>query len=243
LRPLVAAFAFLTRLPVWSGPLRDVDLGRSLTFFPIVGLVLGLVLRGVGSLLVGVVEPTLAAVVLVALLAALTGGLHLDGVADVFDGLGGGRGDKQRTLDIMRDSRIGAHGAAALVLLLLAKVFAVADLLARRDLASLVVFPAVARWAVTPAIVFHPYARPEGLGRAFNGEARPWQVAGATAILALAIGALGQRFIAPAAGALVAASLLALWLRRRLGGLTGDVYGAAIELAEVAALAIAGAMR
>ncbi|HEV3030670.1 MAG TPA: adenosylcobinamide-GDP ribazoletransferase [Polyangia bacterium] len=243
MRPLVAAFAFLTRLPVWSGPLRDVDLGRSLTFFPVVGLVLGLVLRGTGSLLVGVVEPTLAAVVLVALLAALTGGLHLDGVADVFDGLGGGRGDKQRTLDIMRDSHIGAHGAAALVLLLLAKVFAVAELLARRDLACLLVFPAVARWAVTPAIVFHPYARPEGLGRAFNGEARSWEVAGATAILALAIGVIGPRFIAPAAGALVAASLLALWLRRRLGGLTGDVYGAAIELAEVATLAIAGAMR
>jgi adenosylcobinamide-GDP ribazoletransferase len=243
LRALVAAFAFLTRLPVWSGPLRDVDLGRSLTFFPVVGLVLGLVLRGVGSMLVGVLEPTVAAVVLVALLAALTGGLHLDGIADVFDGLGGGRGDKRRTLDIMRDSHIGAHGAAALVLLLLAKVFAVSELLARRDLACLLVFPAVARWAVTPAIVFHPYARPEGLGRAFNGEARPWEVLAATSILSLALIALGPRFFAPAVGALVVVSLFALWLRQLLGGLTGDVYGAAIELGEVVTLAIAGAMR
>jgi adenosylcobinamide-GDP ribazoletransferase len=242
-RPLVAAFAFLTRLPVWSGPLRDEDLGRSVTFFPIVGLVLGLVLTGAGSLLVDVLTPTLAAVFLVALLAALTGGLHLDGVADVFDALGGGRGDKQRMLDIMRDSRIGAHGAAALVLLLLAKVAAVAELLARHDLGGLLVFPAIARWAVTPAIVFHPYARAEGTGRAFNGEARPWEVAGATAILAAALAAVGARLLVPAAGALVATSLFALWLRRRLGGLTGDVYGASIELAEVVTLALVGALR
>ena len=243
LRPLVAAFAFLTRLPVWSGPLRDEDLGRSVTFFPLVGLVLGLVLTGLASLLVGALPPMLTAVVLVALLAALTGGLHLDGVADVFDALGGGRGDKQRMLDIMRDSRIGAHGAAALVLLLLAKVAAVAELVGRRDLGGLLAFPAVARWAVTPAIVFHPYARAEGTGRAFNGEARPWQVAGATAILALALVAVGARLLVPAAGALAAATLFALWLRRRLGGLTGDVYGASIELAEVVTLTLVGALR
>jgi adenosylcobinamide-GDP ribazoletransferase len=242
-RPLVAAFAFLTRLPVWSGPLRDEDLGRSLTFFPVVGLVLGLVLTGLASLLGGVLPPTLAAVVLVALLAAVTGGLHLDGVADVFDALGGGRGDKQRMLDIMRDSRIGAHGAAALVLVLIAKVFAVAAVLERRDLICLLAFPAIARWAVTPAIVFFPYARAEGTGRAFSGEARAWEVAGATVIVAGALVALGPRLFVPAAGALVAASLLALWLRRRLGGLTGDVYGAAIELGEVVALALAGALR
>jgi adenosylcobinamide-GDP ribazoletransferase len=243
LRPLVAAFAFLTRLPVWSGPLRDPDLGRSVTYFPVVGLVLGLVLTGIAALLESVLTPTLAAVVLVAVLAALTGGLHLDGVADVFDALGGGRGDKQRMLDIMRDSRIGAHGAAALVLLLLAKVYAVAAVLERHDLISLLVFPAVGRWAVTPAIVLHPYARAEGTGRAFNGEAGARQVVGATAILALVLVALGPRLCIPAAGALAAASLFALWLRRRLGGLTGDVYGASIELAEVVMLVVASGLR
>jgi adenosylcobinamide-GDP ribazoletransferase len=242
-RPLVAAFAFLTRLPVWSGPLRDEDLGRSVTFFPLVGLVLGLVLTGLGAALVGPVAPTLAAVGLVALLAALTGGLHLDGVADVFDALGGGRGDRQRMLDIMKDSRIGAHGGAALVLVLLAKVVAVAEVLARRDLTGLLAFPAIARWAVTPAIVFSPYARPEGTGRAFHGEARAWQVAGATALLAITLAALGPRLLVPAAAALAASSLLALWLGRRLGGLTGDVYGAAIEIAEVVALATTATLR
>jgi adenosylcobinamide-GDP ribazoletransferase len=239
----VAAFAFLTRLPVWSGPLRDEDLGRSVTFFPIVGLVLGLVLTGAGSLLAGALSPTLGAVGLVAVLAALTGGLHLDGVADVFDALGGGRGDRQRMLDIMKDSRIGAHGAAALVLVLLAKVLAASEVLARRDLPGLLAFPAIARWAVTPAIVFHPYARAEGTGRAFSGAARAWEVVGATALLALALFALGPRLLVPAAGALAAATVFALWLRRRLGGLPGDVFGASIELAEVVALALTTGVR
>jgi adenosylcobinamide-GDP ribazoletransferase len=242
LRSMVAAFAFLTRMPVWAGPLRDEDLGRSLTFFPVVGLVLGLVLTGVASLVGETLPASLAAVLLVALLAGLTGALHLDGLADVFDALGGGRGDRQRMLDIMRDSRIGAHGAAALALVLIAKVFAVAEVLARRDLPALLAFPAIARWAVTPAIVFHPYARPEGTGRAFQGTARAWEVAGATVAIAIALAALGPRLAIPAAGAFVASSAFALWLRLRLGGLTGDVYGAAIELAEVVALTVAVAM-
>jgi adenosylcobinamide-GDP ribazoletransferase len=240
MRPLVAAFAFLTRLPVWAGPLRDEDMGRSVAFFPIVGLVLGLVLTGLGSVLGGPLGSPLAATVLVAVLAGLTGGLHLDGAADVFDALGGGRGDRQRMLDIMRDSRIGAHGGAALVLLLLAKVLAVAQVLGRHDWAALLAFPALARWAVAPSIVFYPYARDEGLGRAFNGQAGGRQVGLATALAALVLAVLGVHLLVPALGALLAATLLSLWLRRRLGGLTGDVYGAAIELGEVTVLALSG---
>lgn len=242
LRPLVAAFAFLTRVPVSSGPLLETDLGRSVAFFPVVGLVLGLVLAGLAALLGGALPSTVLAVLLIAALAGLTGGLHIDGLADTFDALGGGRGDRQRMLDLMRDSRIGAHGAAALVLGLLLKVFALAAVLQRRDLTLVLLFPAIGRWAVTPWIVLHPYARAEGLGRAFNGEARAREVAIATVIVAAAVLLLGPRLIAPALGALAAAALFALWLRRRLGGLTGDVYGATIELAEATALVLAGAM-
>ena len=92
----------------------------------------------------------------------MTGGLHLDGVADVFDGLGGGHGDRERILRIMRDSRIGAHGATALVLVLAVKVAALAELLGRGALWPLVVAPAVARFAVVPLIVLLPYARRGG---------------------------------------------------------------------------------
>lgn len=242
MRAVVAAFAFLTRLPVWSRPLRDVDLGRSVAFFPLVGLGLGLALTGLGAALGGSLAPLLAAALMAALLAALTGGLHLDGLADLGDALGGGRGDRARMLEIMRDSRIGAHGAAALVLLLIIKVAALADALHRRDFRLVLAFPAFARWAVTFMIVLYPYARPEGLGRAFNGESRMLHVAGATALVAGIVGLLGWRLALPAAAALGAAAVLASLVQRRLGGLTGDVYGAIIEVAEVAAL-VAGAAR
>src|SRR3954451_21862996 len=177
LKPLVAAFAFLTRLPVWRGPLRDVDLGRSVSFFPLVGLVLGFGLTGLAAALAGHLAPGICAVLLAALLAGLTGGLHLDGFADVFDALGGGRGDRVRMLEIMRDSRIGAHGAAALILLLIAKVAALAQVIERHDLLALLAFPMIGRWLAALLVVLFPYVRAEGLGRAFNGEAGRVQIA------------------------------------------------------------------
>src|SRR5215471_2381429 len=91
-------------------------------------------LTGLAAALAGTMAPALIAVLLAALLAGLTGGLHLDGFADVFDALAGGRGDRARTLEIMRDSRIGAQGAAALTLLLIGKVAALAQVADRHDL-------------------------------------------------------------------------------------------------------------
>lgn len=233
---IVAAFAFLTRLPVTRAPVRDVDLGRSVAVFPLVGIVLGLVLTGLAFGLAGVLPSLLVAIFLVALLAALTGGLHLDGFADVFDAVGGGRGDRTRMLAILRDSRIGAHGAAALTLLLMAKTVAVAQLIERGDLLSLLVFPAIGRWTVAPLIVFLPYAREEGVGRAFSGQAGPRQAAIAAAIAVVLIGLIGARLIVPALAATFVVGLFGLWMRRHLGGLTGDVYGAAIEIGELVVL-------
>jgi adenosylcobinamide-GDP ribazoletransferase len=241
MKSLVAAFAFLTRLPVWRGPLRDADLGRSVSFFPLVGLVLGFGLTGTAAALGGHLAPWLVAVLLATVLAALTGALHLDGVADVFDALGGGRGDRVRMLEIMRDSRIGAHGATALTLLLIAKVAALAEVAARQDLLSLLAAPTIARWLAAVLVVLFPYARADGLGRAFNGEAGRVQVAAATGIAAVVIGVLGPALILPALGAAAVVLGFGFWLYRRLGGLTGDVYGAAIELAEVVMLVLCSA--
>ncbi|HXT99544.1 MAG TPA: adenosylcobinamide-GDP ribazoletransferase, partial [Polyangia bacterium] len=181
MKALVAAFAFLTRLPVWRGPLRDEDLGRSVSFFPVVGLVLGFGLMGTGAALAGHLAPWLLAVLLAALLAALTGGLHLDGLGDVFDAVGGGRRDRARMLEIMRDSRIGAHGAVALVLVLVAKVAALAQVVEARDWLVLLAFPTVGRWLAALLVVLFPYVRTEGLGRAFSGEAGRAQIAAASA--------------------------------------------------------------
>lgn len=234
----MAAFAFLTRIPVASGRVRESDLGRSVAVFPAVGLVLGLCVTGLAFGLRAFLPPLLLAVFVVALLAVLTGGLHLDGFADVFDAVGGGRGDRARMLSIMRDSRIGAHGAAALVLLLMAKVLATGQAIERRDFVALLAFPAIARWAVVPLIVLFPYARREGLGRAFSGEAGPGQLAIAAALVLVIVAALGVRLLLPTVAATLGVCLLGLWMRRHLGGLTGDVYGAAIELAELLMLTV-----
>jgi adenosylcobinamide-GDP ribazoletransferase len=235
-RPLAVAFTFLTRLPIRITAAGAADVGRSLAFFPAVGLTLGGVLVA-SSWLTSALPPPLIAVGVVALLAAVTGGLHLDGLADVFDGLGGSHGDRERMLAIMRDSRIGAHGALALLLVVLAKVIALGVVLQRGELWALLLFPAVARWVVVPLIVALPYVREAGVGRAFSERGSAVDLLWATAFTAAILICAGARSLGPTVAALATAVGFALWMRRRLGGMTGDAYGAAIELAEVAFLA------
>jgi adenosylcobinamide-GDP ribazoletransferase len=241
LRSLAIAFGFLTRIPMPTGAVEPRELGRAVTWFPAVGAALGGAVFGAHLLLAGWIAPAVVAVALVGLLALATGGLHLDGFADVFDALGGGRGNRDRMLAIMRDSRIGAHGAAALVLLLAAKLVAVTEILDHGPTWALFAAPVAARWAVVPLLVWFPYARPDGLGKPFHGHAGVTQFVGATGIAGLSLAGLGQNVAVPSLVALAAALGLALWLSRRLGGITGDVCGAAIELAEVGVLVIAGA--
>jgi adenosylcobinamide-GDP ribazoletransferase len=215
-------------------------MGRALSYFPLAGAGLGAILAGAAWLLHPHLPPGVLAVLLVAALAALTGGLHLDGLADVADGLGGGHGDRARTLEIMRDSRIGAFGAAALVLVLLAKTAAVAALVAAGEaMWALFCAPVLARAAAVPLVVLFPYARPTGLGRAFHDGGGRRELGIAAALGLAAVAWPGTRVVVPAAAGLAAAGLVALAIRRRLGGLTGDVYGAAIEVAEATFLVVA----
>ena len=237
----LVAFRYLTVLPLPRSRTPG-DLGRAAAWFPVVGLVLGACLAIASLATDRIAPPVVGAMLLVALWAALTGGLHLDGIADVFDALGGGRGQRDRMLAILRDSRIGAHGALALILAVAGKLVATADLLARDVLWPLYAAPIAARWAVVPLVVAFPYARPEGLGRSFHDHARAPQLAIATALTAVLLLHIGPLAIAPFACAAIAALALALHLHRRLGGLTGDVYGAAIECSELVFLAAASIM-
>jgi len=238
LRPLGAALGFLTRLPVTPRDLTEAELARALGWFPVAGLVVGLAAAGTAHV-AGAGRPELVAVGVVALIALLTGGLHLDGVADVADGLAGGRGDPARTMAIMRDSRIGAIGATALTLVLLAKVHAIAAIVRDGAIWPLVVAPVVARWSAVVLVAGFPYARTEGLGVAFRHGVRRRDVALATAVVAVVVLVAGTLAALAAASALVTALVLAFWVHRRIGGLTGDVYGAAIEVAELAVLVVA----
>ncbi len=238
------AVAFLTRIPVpGRGMLSPRIAGLSVVFFPVVGLLLGLASAGAGWLLCDRLSlpPHLAwALLLVALQAFLTGALHLDGLSDVVDGLGGSRGDRDRALEIMKDGRIGAFGAVALILVLMGKVLAMQEVLRMPGhIVALLAYPIAARFAVVPLVVFFPCARPTGLARTFHEESRwpPALVAAGFTIIGL--GLLGPELFLPAGAALAVGLAVGTWILIRLRGLTGDAYGAAIELGELAFLYVA----
>jgi adenosylcobinamide-GDP ribazoletransferase len=216
------AVAFLTRLPVGSGRLSP----RAAIFFPVVGVALGALVGGAALGLKEHTAPLLAGALAVALELILTGALHVDGLADSADGLAGR--DREHSLAIMRDHSVGAYGASALTLDLLTKAAALAAI---EDLLPVVAAYALSRAAPLPLAAALPYARAEGTGRALD-RLSPW-IAAAGVALAVGVGMLAPVTIA--AAALVTAGVW--WLaRRRLNGVTGDVMGAAVELAATAAL-------
>lgn len=213
------------------------EFGRSLAFFPLVGLLLGALLAaGDAGLSLLLPQPVVAALLLT-LLALLTGALHLDGFADLCDGLGGGR-DRESALRIMKDSSIGAFGAVGLVLLLLVKYQALVSLPASVRLPALIVMPAAGRWAPVLLAGTLPYLRgPEGIGAAFAGHSRGRNLLLASLTLLLAAaGMLRLEGLLVCVGVLLAAGFFMLWIKRRLGGMTGDVLGASVELTEVVTL-------
>lgn len=226
----LAAVAFLTRVPI-RGSFTAEDVGRGGVFFPLVGAGIGLVQLGLWKLASPRVSTLLVAVLIVSLGAWITRGLHLDGLADFADGLGGG-GTNEEALGIMKDSRIGSFGAIALVLVLGAKVAAI-DALAEPWM--LVLAPALSRWTAVALGFAVPYARRDVPSPTRHGGRL--ELAGATltagAIAALLGGAL-------AVGSVVVVSfVVAVIAKRRIGGVTGDVLGANVELAETAALVTA----
>lgn len=240
-RRFALAVAFLTRVPLPTGDVDGDDLAASLVCFPLVGLVLGGLLAAAASTLPGTLPADASGAVVVAVLALVTGGLHLDGLADVFDALGGGRGSRERMFTILDDPRTGAHGAAALALVLIAKVSAVGALVERGDLGLVVAMPVVARAAIVALVVLFPAARREGLAHAFHERARGVHLAGAAWVAAIGLAWTGAPVLAPALTAVATALVVAAWMNRHLGGLNGDVYGAALELAEVAFVLVAAA--
>lgn len=237
-RALVSALGFLTRLPVPNVALTEVDVARGAGFFSWVGGLIAALLWLAAQLL-SPLGNAATAMCLVALWAFLTGALHLDGLADTVDGLSGGRGDRERTLSIMRDSRIGAHGAVALCLALGLKWVALDRALSLSD-ERWIIAPTLARFACTLLLATFAYARPQGLGSAFAERVGVFEVVlGALAFVPL-YAWLGPTLLAPAAVGVTLAWLVAYRVRRVLGGLTGDVHGAAIEVSEIGVMLALG---
>ncbi len=215
--------------------LKDRTFGQTQAWFPAVGLGLGLALVGLAEGLDGYFSGAVLGWILAAALLALTGGLHVDGLSDTADGVFGGR-TRAESLAIMRDGRIGALGAAAVVLVLGLKAACLGSLSVDRA-EALLLAPTLSRWAMVLAIAAFPYARPEGLGAAFHAAALPWPAVAATATaLAATLALLGPRGLVIPALLVVTTLLTGYGISRHLGGLTGDIYGAVNETAEVVAL-------
>jgi adenosylcobinamide-GDP ribazoletransferase len=236
-RSAAGALAFLTILPLGRFHLDEREVARGAPFFPLVGALVGAGVAFVGLLLDGVLTAFLAAVVAVVFEAAATGGIHLDGLADTADGLGART--RERALAAMREGAVGAFGAAALALDLLLKIGAVAVLL-DEDLTVLLLAAAFAVGRAAPLVTAWslPYARPaEGSGRILTElSPRPSLAAGLLLAGALAVALAGFVALALVGGAVAATLLLAVAARWRLGGVTGDVLGATIELATTGSL-------
>lgn len=237
---LVAAFGLLTRLPL---PDRSITPSpRAAWAWPVVGAALGAIAAMVASLALWAgLSAAIAAALALITAALLTGGLHEDGLADTADGLLGGR-DKDRRLEIMKDSRIGSFGALALFLVTLIRWSALAALVAAgQHWAALVAAGLLSRAPMAVLIATLPNARGSGLSH-LTGQP-PRSAAALAAAIAIAVTALacGSAVIAMALAVAATTLFLARAAKARIGGQTGDILGASQQLAEAAALAFAAA--
>lgn len=234
MRSFLLAFSFLTILPTYGNRLAsEKEMARSLYYYPLVGFVIGGFLAALAwfneALLLGWGGDAL---IVVAWIAA-SGGLHLDGLMDSADGLFSGR-DRERKLEIMKDSRVGAMGGIALVAVMLLKFAFLTSLPYEAKGWALWIAPAAGRYGMVWAVLWFPYARSgPGLGKCFGAEVGKTKIMGATLLLGM-----GAFIAAPMLGimALVAAAvpvaMAARGIDRALGGHTGDTYGAICELSE-----------
>ena len=231
----LAALQFLTVAPpLIRRSITAAELGRAVGWFAVVGLLLGMGLAGADRALGLLFPPIVTAVLLLAVWVLATGALHLDGFLDACDGLFGGHTPEAR-LRIMRDERVGAFAVIGGVLLLLLKFSCLAGLSSRW--VALVVAPTIGRWGMALAVVVFPYARPEGSGRWMKDHSGWWQAALASvAVLATALVTAKWLGLVVIALAAVVTVTCAVFVLRRLPGLTGDVYGAICEILEVLTL-------
>ena len=232
---LLSAFQFLTRIPLPSINYRPDSLASSVKFFPLVGACLGamaaLLHKGLGNHL----APLASALVIVLFLVLITGALHEDGLADAADGFGGGH-TRERILLIFRDSRIGSYGAAALCLSLIGRVIMIAENSGDRLARYLIVANLLCRWTILPLSYFLPAARDgEGQGvRIAQLVSRSSLIVGTVFAVLLTGFLLRWQAVAPFAATLLVTALSARFYSRKIGGITGDCFGATTQITETA---------
>jgi adenosylcobinamide-GDP ribazoletransferase len=243
MRYYLIALQFLTIIPLpFSVRCEKEDLGRATAFFPLVGLTIDAMLAGLNWLIAPWLARPLVDALLITILAVVTGALHLDGLADVFDGLAA-RGDRERFLAVMKDSNTGAVGAVGLVLGLLLKWQALLAVPTEIKWQALLLFLLLSRFGQVQTIVFAHNARQDGLGSTFISTVGILQLLAASAItLAATWWLMEVKGLIVLAVTIVCTWLLKLWFHRRLGGITGDIIGCITELNEILALILISAL-
>ncbi len=240
IRAFVLALQLLTRLPVPSltTPPQPRELGLSVLFFPGVGLLIGALLAGMHTAL-WLIDPGVLAALVLTVWVLLTGGLHLDGLADTADAWIGGQGDRARTMAIMKDPRSGPIAIVVIVLLLLTKFAALQVLLAGDACSVLLLAPVLGRTAIILLLITTPYVRPDGLGSPYAAYLPRWSCSVLVLLIAVATAALLEGL----GGILLAVLTISFIglrhsLMTRLGGVTGDTLGAVCELTEMVTLLV-----
>lgn len=245
MKHFITGLQFLTRIHIakqseWS----PENFGRSVKFFPLIGAILGILLVMINHLFAEYLPftgfympPHVLTTLLILANIILTGGLHCDGLMDTMDGIFSGR-SKERMLEIMKDSRVGANGVMAFVLLSILKWSLIMDISPLSLPTALFTMPVLGRFAMVMGITVFPYARLDGIGKAFAQYADKYTLYIGLLLTLLVIVPVGKQAIISLAIVSICTMLFARFVTNLLGGLTGDIYGAISELAEILVLLV-----
>jgi len=239
MRGFILAWEFLTIIPLTRNKdVRPEELAASMVYFPLVGLILGIVLAVSNIGFLKILPSSVVDAMLIAELIILTRGLHIDGFVDTIDGLAGGK-TKEDILHIMRDHRVGALGVVGVVMLLMIKYLSLNSPPAASKNLILITMPMMSRWLQVPFTNLLPYARQDGMGKAFVEGVRGRQAGIATIFTALVLIVLFKFNAILIMGLMgIVTYFIGLYFKKILGGVTGDVIGAVNEVNEVMFLLI-----
>ncbi|NMA01548.1 MAG: adenosylcobinamide-GDP ribazoletransferase [Clostridia bacterium] len=239
MKGFIIALQFMTRIPLFiTIEMDNKDFGRSSRFFPLVGLVIGTILALAYYFANWFFPPLVLGALILILEIIITGGIHFDGFIDTMDGILSAR-PRERVFEIMKDSRVGAHGVTALLCLVLLKFSLLVSLSSSYILFILLLMPVLGRWAMVFCLAFFPYAKPEGLGKIFWEETDKVQwylITGLIFLLSFIF--LPNVFLIIFVITLLVALTPMLLINKKLQGHTGDTYGAINEITEVIFLLI-----
>lgn len=234
IKALIVALQFLTRLPVnVAVDFNSENIRRSTFYFPFVGLLLGLI-SSIAYYFLSPLNNQIGSFLTLLIIIILTGGLHLDGLSDSADGFFSNK-DRERTLEIMKDSRIGAFGVLSLILLVFFKYILISNLGFNLPV-GLILSMGNSRLIVLIQLASKRVARPGGLGDMLHkSQPKPYIIFSIILYLLIII-YIDIKYIIPLIISLIVGEMISIYSYKKIGGLTGDVYGATIELSELVSL-------